>query len=300
MSNQNKLPILNYVIVIPAYNEERFIGNTIESIAKQTLMPRQVVVVNDGSTDNTKAVVQGFAEKYTWVTLVSDEKKTKHSGGAKVVRAFYRGYGAINVEYDVVVKMDADLIMPSNYFEKVMAMFGANPKLGIAGGIHQVEQDGEWVFEKMADKDHVHGAYKSYRKACFDEIGGPRQSIGWDSLDELIARYKGWEIQTDHSLLIKHNRTTGTETGRVRVKFQVGWSWYRMRYGFFIALTSAVKLGMNMPPKGISGLAALVGWFQAWLRGDAFIVDEDEGRFIRGYRWQRMTAKLGRLKEVQP
>ncbi len=283
---------MKYVVIIPAYNEEQFIGNTIESIAQQTLLPAQVIVVNDGSTDNTKLVVQRFCDQYAWLKLISSEKKTKHAGGGKVVRAFFRGYEAINSGYEVVVKLDADLILPFNYFEKVMAMFASNPKLGIAGGIHKVEQDGKWVFEKMADKDHVHGAYKAYRKACFEQTGGPRPSIGWDSLDELIARYHGWEIKADHSLLIKHSRVTGTETGIVRVKYQIGWSWYRMRYGFFIAIISAVKLGMNRPPIFFSGVAALVGWFQAWFRADKFIVNEEEGRFIRQFRWQRILQKL--------
>ncbi len=283
---------MNYVIVIPAYNEEKFIGEAIESIVGQTHLPKQLVVVNDGSTDNTKAVIQAYSDNCPWITLVSDEKATIHAGGAKVVRAFFRGYDSINVDYEVVVKMDADLIMPPDYFEKIMDMFAADPKVGIAGGIHQVLNKGKWVFENMADKDHVHGAYKSYRKACFEDIGGPRKSMGWDSLDELIARYKGWEIQTNLNLLIKHSRVMGTETGLVRVKFQIGWSWYRMRYGFFIAITSAIKLGMNMSPKGVSGIAAFIGWFQAWLRGDEFIVSNKEGRFIRRYRWRRMVEKL--------
>lgn len=284
---------MQYVVIIPAYNEEEFLGSTLEALTRQQHLPRQVVVVNDGSTDATPEIVRSYTKQYPWIKLVNNEKKEQRAAGAKVVRAFYLGYKAMEGTYDFLVKLDADIELPENYFLRLSEMFQANPRLGIAGGIITTLKNGEWVFEHFADRDYVPGAFKAYRRACFEAIGGLRPSIGWDTVDELIARYHGWEIAVDESLLVRHHRVLGKETGSLRVRMKVGQAMYRMRYGAFITLISAVKAGYLNRPYGLTGLAVLWGWLKSWLRRDPFIVNADEGRFIRQFRRNRMLAKLG-------
>ncbi len=284
---------MKYVIVMPAYNEEGFIGRAIESIAAQTLIPQRLVIVNDGSTDRTRAFVEGYQETYPWIQLVNNDKKEQRAAGSKVVRAFYLGYQQIQDAYDFLVKLDADLTLPNHYFERMAAMFQADPRLGIAGGTIAIEENGEWVYENFSDVDHVKGAFKSYRRACFEQIGGLRASIGWDTADELLARFHGWGIQVDPELQVRHYRVLGAETGSVKIRVKVGNGMYRLRYGFFITLISAIKAGYLNKPYGITGLAVLWGWAQSFLNRDDFIVTAEEGRFIRQFRKDRMRAKLG-------
>ncbi len=208
------------------------------------------------------------------------------------MRAFYHGFNTIDVPYDVIVKMDADLILPPHYYETVMNMFMNDPKLGIAGGINVVLRNGNWVYENFADKDHVKGAYKAYRKPCFEAIGGLRPSLGWDTADELVALYHGWKVKTNPDLMIKHVRARGTTSGFIRIMKKIGYSMYRLRYGFGILLISAAKAGMVNRPYIISGLAVIYGWFEALFRGDEFIVSKEEGQFIRQYRLKRMMGKV--------
>ena len=66
---------MKYVIVMPAYNEEDFIGRAIETIAAQTLLPQRLVIVNDGSTDGTRSIIEGYQESYPWIQLVNNDKK---------------------------------------------------------------------------------------------------------------------------------------------------------------------------------------------------------------------------------
>jgi glycosyltransferase involved in cell wall biosynthesis len=278
---------------MPAYNEEGFIGRAIESIAAQTLIPQRLVIVNDGSTDRTRAIVEGYQETYPWIQLVNNDKKEQRAAGSKVVRAFYLGYQQIQDAYDFLVKLDADLTLPNHYFERMAAMFQADPRLGIAGGTIAIEENGEWVYENFSDIDHVKGAFKSYRRACFEQIGGLRASIGWDTADELLARFHGWGIQVDPELQVRHYRVLGAETGSVKIRVKVGNGMYRLRYGFFITLISAIKAGYLNKPYGITGLAVLWGWAQSFLNRDDFIVTAEEGRFIRQFRKDRMRAKLG-------
>ena len=283
---------MEYLIVMPAYNEAEYIGRTINSIAKQSLLPKQLIVVNDGSTDRTGEVVEEYAQQYPWIRLVNHDKKEGHAGGAKVIRAFYIGYDTIDIDYDILVKLDADLELDNIYFEKIVSYFKADPKLGIAGGTIVVQENGEWVYENFSDQDHVKGAYKAYRRACFEQMGGLRRSQGWDTVDELLAFYHGWTNKVDESLKVKHYRPMGTETGSVKVRAKIGHGMYRMRYGFWITLISAGKAGYLNKPYIVTGLAVLVGWFQAWWNRDDFIVNEAEGKFIRQFRWERMKGKI--------
>ncbi len=283
---------MKYIIIMPAYNEEHFIGRALDAISRQTLPPRRLIVVNDGSTDGTAEVVRAYAARHPWIELVNNDKKEERAAGSKVVRAFYLGYQAIREDYDFLVKFDADLEIPEHYFERMAELFRANPRLGIAGGTIAVEEQGEWVYENFSDVDHVKGAFKSYRRQCFEDIGGLRASIGWDTADELLARYHGWTVQVDTGLQVRHYRPLGAETGSVRIRIKVGNGMYRLRYGFFITLISAIKAGYLNRPFGLTGLAVLRGWLQSWLRREPFIVSREEGRFIRRFRRRRMLGKV--------
>ena len=124
---------MNYYIVIPSHNEEKYISLTLQSIIEQTVLPKKVVVVNDNSTDKTEEIVLAFAEKKTWVTLVNNASDAIHLPGSKVIQAFQKGLETLDENYDFIVKADADLIFPSNYFETIISHFESDDKIGMAG-----------------------------------------------------------------------------------------------------------------------------------------------------------------------
>ena len=284
---------MDYIIVMPAFNEEGFIADTLRSIVAQSWQPKRLIVVNDGSTDSTPDIIASFAQEHDWIQLVNREiGHAHHAPGAKIVETFYYGFEQIEEDYEVIVKLDADLDLPPDYFERTMQLFAEDPKIGMAGGLLLLERNGKWIYENYADKDHIRGAHKAYRKACFEDMGGIKRSIGWDSVDEMLARFHGWKVRTIKDLYVKHFRATGKETGAVRVKIKLGYAFYRMRYGFWIMLISAVKAGFLNRPYILTGLAVIYGWFQSLFRRDTFIVSREEGKYIRQYRWSRMKEKL--------
>ncbi len=67
---------------------------------------------------------------------------------------------------------------------------------------------------------------------------------------------------------------------------------YRLRYGFLITLVSAIKAGYPNKPYLITGMAVMLGWFQSLFNEDSFLVNAEEGKFIRQFRWERMKSKL--------
>ena len=110
---------MKYYIIIPAYNEEAFMALTLQSLVEQTILPTKIVVVNDNSTDETPKIVSEFTSNYSFITLVNKESDTIHLPGSKVIQAFQEGEKHINDNYDIIIKADADLIFPKNYFETI-------------------------------------------------------------------------------------------------------------------------------------------------------------------------------------
>ena len=281
---------MNFYIVIPAHNEQDSIALTLDSLVNQTLLPKQVVVVNDNSTDGTQEIVEGFKEKHSWITLINSKSSNQHLPGSKIINAFYKGFESLDDHYDIICKFDADLIFPEDYLEKISNHFKKHPKLGMAAGFCYIEKNEGWILENLTRKDHIRGALKAYRKACFLDIGKLKPSMGWDTIDELLARYYGWGILTDETLQVKHLKPTGISYNKAS-KFMQGEAMYKMRYGFWITLISALKLAYK---KGSFSLFKdyMGGYFKAKKEKMPFLVTQEQGQFIRKTRWKNMFSKF--------
>ncbi|KAA3618402.1 MAG: glycosyltransferase family 2 protein [Flavobacterium sp.] len=274
-------------VVIPAHNEEAFLRKTLDSLINQTLRPSRIVVVNDNSSDGTQEIINTYSARYSFiegVTLVSSEA---HAPGSKVINAFYKGYEKLDTDFDVICKFDADLIFPSNYLETIANVFKNSENVGLAGGFCYIEKNGTWELEDLTGKDHIRGALKSYRKECLRDIKGLRKAMGWDTIDELLAQYHGWELKTLQSLKVKHLKPTATAYAK-RSGYMQGAAFKRMRYGFLLTLIAALKLAWKK--KSLS-------YFLTCLKGfisekNSYLVSSAEGKFIRKLRWRNIRRKL--------
>lgn len=281
---------MNIHIIIPAHNEESSIGLTLESLATQTLLPKRVVIVNDNSTDNTGNIVNAYAEKYQFITLVNNQSSEAHLPGSKIINAFYKGFEVLDEDYDIICKFDADLIFPENYLEQISKHFKANTKLGMVAGFCYIKKNNDWVLENLTNKDHIRGALKAYRKSCFLQIGKLKPSMGWDTVDELLAKYYGWELLTDESLHVKHLKPTGISYNKAS-KYLQGEAMYKMRYGFTITLISAVKLAYKKRSFALFK-DYISGYFKAKNENITPLVSVEEGEFIRDLRWKGILSKF--------
>lgn len=279
-----------YYIIIPAYNEQKNIGLTLDSILKQTLLPQKVVVVNDNSTDNTAVIVKEFTEKYNFISLVNTNSTQIHLPGSKVINAFNQGLETLDDNYDFIVKLDADLILPDNYFEQIAVLLQANPKVGMVGGRAYIQKNNQWILESLTNDDHIRGAFKSYRKECFLEIGKLKTEMGWDTLDELLARYYGWEVLVDKSLQVKHLKPTGNLYDR-KSRYNQGEAFYRLGYGILITVLASIKLALKKG-KLLLFTDYIYGYYKAKKARKPLLVTANQAKFIRNYRWKKIKTKL--------
>jgi glycosyltransferase involved in cell wall biosynthesis len=282
---------LNYYIIIPAHNEEAFLASTLDSILSQTLLPKKVIVINDNSTDGTEFIIDRYLGTSDLFTKINTTSSTNHMPGSKVINAFNKGLEEIPPKYDFLVKLDADIILPPNYFEAIANIFKKNPKVGIAGGFaYEQNSEGEWLLNHPMNDDHVRGAFKAYTQGCFKVIGGLKSAMGWDTVDELLARYHGFDIFTEKTLKVKHLRPTG-KAYNSKAKYLQGKAMYRMRYGFGISCIASAKMAWKQ--KNIQSLYDnLQGYFSSKRNKEPFLVSEEEGEFIRRLRWRNIKGKL--------
>lgn len=274
---------------------------TLDSVAAQSVPPALWVVVDDGSTDGTAAILSEYAEKLPYLRVVTRSNRGQRAVGPGVIEAFYAGLDAVDLEaVDYVCKLDLDLVLPPRYFEGLMDRMQANPRLGTTSGkpyfVHAAS--GSLVPEVCGDEMSV-GATKFYRVPCFREIGGFVREVMWDGIDCHRCRMLGWiaESVDDASLRFVHLRPMGSSqqgiwTGRVRS----GYGQYFMGTAPVYLLASAVYR-LPKHPAIVGSLAMLWGYFSSWLRGLPRYDHPGFRRFLR--RYQRACLLLGKREATR-
>lgn len=279
-----------YVLVTAARNEAQFIGHTLQSIAEQTLLPRRWVVVSDGSTDATEAIVREMAEIHQFIRLVRIEGKDKRDFGGKV-RGIDVGVAALaDLNYEYIGVVDADVSLEREYYARAIARFEADPKLGLIGGV-RYDKCGNDYRKVMADKESAGGPTQFFRRACYEQLGGylPLRLGGVDAAAEAAAKMHGWSVRTFEDLVLKHHRRTGTEGGGIlRARFRQGQIDRSLGYHpLFLAAKCIFRLGER--PLILSGLLRGAGFVWAILRGDKPLTPPELVAFIQKDQLRRLN-----------
>jgi glycosyltransferase involved in cell wall biosynthesis len=102
---------------------------TLDSVARQTVPPALWVVVDDGSTDETPAILKEYAARLPYLRVVRREDRGCRSVGPGVIEAFYAGLDTVAVgDFSYLCKLDLDLDLPPRYFELIMQRMEAEPR----------------------------------------------------------------------------------------------------------------------------------------------------------------------------
>jgi len=270
-------------VVIPAYNEEDHLPQTLDSLVAQSHQPEKIVVVDDQSTDKTGEIIARYSRQYSFISGVRSPVKGKHEPGSKVVRAFNLGLDSLDDSFDLICKFDADLVFQADYLEKIVATFSASPDCGMAGGFCAIRRNGQWVLETLTARDHIRGALKCYRKECFKDIGGLKPAMGWDTADEMLARYHSWKVITNPELVVKHLKPTAELYQKTQAARQ-GMVFRNLRYGLLLTVLAALKLAIKKRSARFFA-SCISGYAKA---GGPYLLNKKEGAFLRSYRWKNL------------
>jgi glycosyltransferase involved in cell wall biosynthesis len=287
---------MSYAAITPARDEADNLRRLGDCMLRQSLSPDCWIVVDDGSRDATLEIMGELSRRAPWIRAIQSPSdrgggiEHGRSGGRDVL-AFNAGIDALPYEPEFLCKLDADVSLEPDYFERLLGRFADDPTLGIASGLCYEEEHGEWVPKHMT-AGHVRGAARVWRRECFDQVRPLRARLGWDGIDELEANVRGWRTVSFCDIPIRHHRPHGARDGNARAWIQEGdiahFMAYRPSYVLFRTLHHARREPV--------ALAMLWGYAAAGLRRQPRYEGVAATRHLR--RRQRLRELPRRRREV--
>lgn len=284
------------LIVSPVRNEAAHIERVVRGVAAQTRPPDVWVVVDDSSSDGTYEKLLELAQQVSFLRVMRAPVRPSEAGAqdrlavAADAKSFNIGLNSVAwAEFTHVGKLDGDVELPPRYYEEVLAAFAADSRVGMAcGELVEYENGRPRLLHKASH--HVHGALKTYSLDCFRAVGGIREQLGWDTIDETYARMLGYRtgsVGNLGNLEGIHHRPAGSADGTLRGRARHGECAYIAYQGAPWVLLRSLKFSL-LRPVGLSGFAFLYGYFRAGMRGVPRVDDPQYRRYARWELRQRM------------
>lgn len=282
------------LVISPVRNEAEFLQRTIDSVVAQTIRPTAWMIVDDGSSDQTPEIARRATEQHDWIRLHRRPDRGVRAVGGGVIESFNDGLRHFDLaEFDYVVKMDGDLEFAPRYFEALFEKFNVDPRLGTASGKPWLVAEHGLEPERIGDQFSL-GALKTFRRECFQAIGGFVRQVMWDGIDCHRCRMLGWRARSfhDETLRIRHLRRMGSSFRSVyhgRMRWGLGQYFMGTHPLYALAICGYRMLER---PWVIGGLLILFGYVRAAVMRHPRYEDADFRRFLR--RWQLARLGLGR------
>jgi poly-beta-1,6-N-acetyl-D-glucosamine synthase len=284
------------LLITPVRNEADHIVRTARAVAAQTRPPDLWLVVDDGSDDATPELLSGLAAEIPYMRVLQTPRGHTQAGPDRLAlaaeaRAFNWAVAQVDLEgYAHIGKLDGDIELPPEYFERLLERFADEPQLGVAGGMLLEPSRSGWRQQRVPDY-HVRGALKLYSSACFAAIGGIDERLGWDTIDETYARLRGFTTRSFADLVARHHRALATADGTLRGRARHGQCAYIVHYSLpWVALRSVKEAAYW--PQGVSGGAFLYGYVRAAARREPRVEDPAFRSLVR--RELRARLRPGR------
>ena len=279
-------PVAPLAVISPVRDEARFIRNTLDAMIAQSVLPQEWLFVDDGSTDDTRSIIESYAADHPWIRVISRENRGFRQLGSGVIAAFNFGREKLlSQDYQYIAKLDGDMSFPPRYLEIMLDKLDREPALAAVSGKVFRPENGRLVEEFMID-EMVAGQFKLYKRSAFDDIGGFTQTILWDGIDIHRCRMKGYTTLSFHdsdARLIHHRLMGSSDTNVYKGRVRLGRGIWFMGYHPLYAIASGI-FRMHERPYVIGGLIIIGSYFYAAIRREPQFEDREFIRELR--RWQ--------------
>jgi glycosyltransferase involved in cell wall biosynthesis len=286
------------LVISPIRNEADHLERVARAMAAQTRPPDLWLLVDDHSTDGTFELARKLEGELPFITLLRAPAQPPllnprdRLASAVAPRTFNFGLGSVDWrEFTHIGKLDGDMELPPGYFEQILAEFEADASLGMAGGLRRELVRGKWRLERVPTEHHVNGALKCYSRECFEAIGGIQERLAWDTIDETLARMRGFRTRTYEHLVAIHHRPWASADGTLRGRARYGAAAYIVHFPLYWVALRSLKVA-TARPEGISGLAFFYGYLRAALQRTPRVEDGEFRRAVRREIRGRVAGKL--------
>jgi poly-beta-1,6-N-acetyl-D-glucosamine synthase len=285
----------SYVLVSACRNEEVYIEGLIDTVATQTLHPLRWIIVDDGSTDATSSLAAARAKDLPFVQVARMPAAGPRSFASQVFAAQH-GYSLLKaLPFGFIGFLDADIRLKADYYQRLLACFAAEARLGLAGGaVLDQRADGLDDIRRGSEDFHVAGGVQFFRRECFEQIGGyvPIEGGGQDVIGEVMALMRGWKIRTITQLEALHLRPDGfAKTKILRRGLAWGQKFYLLGYHPLFYLGQCVRR-LGHRPVLVGSLCQLLGFLVAAWQAPDRPVPPEFVRFQRQLQMQRLRRIL--------
>lgn len=283
------MKIPTYVLITPAHNEQNYITYAIRSVLSQTIKPIKWIIVNDGSNDKTKEIVESYSKEHVFIKLINIIRNGERNFGNKAI-AFNKGYNEIlDIDYEYIGNLDADILLDPDYYKNIIYNIEKDSIIGIGGGI---------VYTKVGNKfctvdktlDSVAGAVQLFRRECFEAVGGyvPLKYGGIDAAVEIKAKMLGWKVSKFPEQKVMEQRETGS-VGKslLGAKVREGRRFYSLGYDSWFYLLRCIYRSKDRPFI-IGSIIALYGYFESYFRCKPILLSPQVVTFLRTEQRKRI------------
>lgn len=131
-------------VIIPVYNAEKFIEDTIESVLNQKYKNLEIILIDDGSKDKSREIIKKYQDKYPNIKLYCQ----KNAGAPEA-----RNNGIKNSTGDYVIFLDSDDTLCPNVFGKITHLLENNAEL-VIGNFNKVDENGKFLCHSIITKSN--------------------------------------------------------------------------------------------------------------------------------------------------
>lgn len=259
--------------IIPARNEEQFIGETLTALLNQDIDDNYIIVVNDGSEDKTKEVVDSFP----YIELINIENRGFDAQGTPILaRVINQGLEKLvpEVSYDYIMILGSDHILPSNYIRKIVDHMDHNRDIAICSG------------QIKGEKSKVpRGSGRIVRSDFWKSIGLQYPlKFGFETYLLIKAQQLGYRIDVLNDLISLTSRPT-RKSYKKETYISYGKSLRALGY---IQLYSVGRIGLISlkNPKGAFYM------LQGYTSSDIEFYEEDFRSFLRYIQYGRLKQHI--------
>jgi biofilm PGA synthesis N-glycosyltransferase PgaC len=285
---RKKLASVQYCVITAVRDEEQFIGKTIESLLGQTIQPAEWIILDDGSSDATGAIVSEYAKRHSFIRFMRRKDRGYRSKGGGV-EAFLDAVPLLcSKSWNYLVNLDGDITFAPDYFERCFEQFQKIPSLGIGGGTVYAQSGKGWQKEH-APAFHVRGAAKIYRRECWEAIGGLWRGLGWDTVDEIKANQLGWKTQSFPGLELFHHRLSGSIWGSWGFAVVDGEADYIVGYHPLFFCAKCIR-HIFYAPLLIRSFGMAFGYLRCIWRGTPRVEDREMKVYLRRQQLRRILG----------